>query len=78
MARGRLSHDNVLFADHPVTHDATAANASANKLEECTEEVAELLKATALLRHPAYAAPESLTRSIRNLLDSGQLALLQE
>jgi RNA polymerase sigma factor (sigma-70 family) len=69
MEKGMLRPDELLFATRP---------AQTPLVERCAEEVDELLRAAAVLRHPGYAAPTGIEQRLRALLASGQLELLHD
>jgi RNA polymerase sigma factor (sigma-70 family) len=69
LERGLLRRDELIYATRP---PATAL------MERCADEVDELLRAGAVLRHPDYAAPLGILERVRALLASGRLELLHD
>jgi RNA polymerase sigma factor (sigma-70 family) len=70
-ARGLLRREDLLFASHPT-------RAPKAVLAQATREMTNLMQVAEVIRdHPDYAAPASLTRQLRELLDSGRLELLR-
>jgi RNA polymerase sigma factor (sigma-70 family) len=70
MERGQLLREELLFARHPRRSGDT-------RVERCTDEVDDLLRAASVLRHPDYAAPPGLLARIRAIVLSERLELLR-
>ena len=69
-ARGLLSPENLLFANHPTRPSPATIGRAASEVKDLMR-VAEVIR-----EHADYTAPEALVMRLRSLLESGRLALL--